>query len=130
MSKEKIMRVKIAKMTDTAAIQLPKDSWSKMLLTRDTVGVQKFSMGVSCFKPGLATDLMIHEEEELAFVVQGSGKIGLADGAAVAYEAGDGIYIPAGVAHAVINDGETDVVMVAGFSWPGYPPTCKASDLK
>ena len=120
------MSVKIAKMSETAAIEVPKESWSKMLLTRDTVGVQKFSMGVSCFKPGLATDLMVHEEEELAFVVQGSGTTGLADGDAVAFVAGDGIYIPAGVAHAVINDGEADVIMVAGFSWPGYPPTTKA----
>jgi quercetin dioxygenase-like cupin family protein len=82
-------------------------------------------MGVSCFKPGLKTDLMVHEEEELAYVIEGKGKIGLKGGGKINYEAGDGIYIPAGVAHAVINDGDEDVVMVAGFSWPEYPPTRK-----
>jgi quercetin dioxygenase-like cupin family protein len=82
-------------------------------------------MGVSCFKPGLKTDLMVHEEEELAYVVQGKGKIALKDGGEVRYQAGDGIYIPAGVAHGVVNDGDEDVVMVAGFSWPEYPPTKK-----
>jgi quercetin dioxygenase-like cupin family protein len=119
------MTVKISKISEIDAIQLPLSSWSKMILTNDSVGVKKFSMGVSCFKPGLKTDLMVHEEEELAYVVQGKGKIGLKDAEAVPYEAGDGIYIPAGVAHAVINDGDEDVVMVAGFSWPNYPPTHK-----
>ena len=119
------MTVKISKLSEIDAISLPRDSWSKMILTKDSVGVQKLSMGVSCFKPGLKTDLMVHEEEEVAYVVQGKGKIALKDGGEVRYQAGDGIYIPAGVAHGVVNDGDEDVVMVAGFSWPEYPPTKK-----
>lgn len=121
------MTIKISKISETDAISLPMESWSKMILTKDSVGVKKLSMGVSCFKPGLKTDLMVHEEEELAYVIQGKGKIGIKGGGKVNYEAGDGIYIPAGVAHAVINDGDEDVVMVAGFSWPEYPPTRKES---
>ncbi len=121
------MTVKISKISETDAISLPVESWSKMILTKDSVGVNKISMGVSCFKPGLKTDLMVHEEEELAYVLQGKGKIGLKDGGSINYEAGDGIFIPAGVAHSVINDGDEDVVMVAGFSWPEYPPTRKES---
>jgi quercetin dioxygenase-like cupin family protein len=122
------MSVKISKLSETDAISLPAESWSKMVLTKDSVGVNKISMGVSCFKPGLKTDLMVHEEEELAYVLQGKGKIGLTDGGSIKYEAGDGIFIPAGVAHSVINDGDEDVVMVAGFSWPEYPPTHKESE--
>ncbi len=121
------MTIKISKISDIDAISLPVESWSKMILTKDTVGVKKISMGVSCFKPGLKTDLMVHEEEELAYVLRGKGKIGLKGGDSISYEAGDGIYIPAGVAHSVINDGDEDVVMVAGFSWPEYPPTRKES---
>jgi quercetin dioxygenase-like cupin family protein len=121
------MTVKISKIAETDPIMLPVQSWSKMILTKDSVGVQKMSMGVSCFKPGLKTDLMVHETEELAYVLQGKGKIGLKGGDSIDYEAGDGIYIPAGVAHSVINDGDEDVVMVAGFSWPEYPPTRKES---
>jgi quercetin dioxygenase-like cupin family protein len=121
------MTIKISKISETDAISLPMESWSKMILTKDSIGVQKISMGVSCFKPGLETDLMVHEEEELAYVIQGKGKIGIKGGGKVNYEAGDGIFIPAGVAHAVINDGDEDVVMVACFSWPEYPPTRKES---
>jgi len=119
------MTIRISKISDIDAISLPMESWSKMILTQDSVGVKKMSMGVSCFKPGLKTDLMVHEEEELAYVLQGKGKIGLKGGDNINYEAGDGIYIPAGVAHSVINDGDEDVIMVAGFSWPEYPPTRK-----
>ncbi len=121
------MAIKISKISETTAISLPVESWSKMVLTKDSVGVQKMSMGVSCFKPGLKTDLMVHEEEELAYVLQGKGKIGLKGGENIGYEAGDGIYIPAGVPHSVINDGDEDVIMIAGFSWPEYPPTRKES---
>ena len=119
------MTVKISKISEIDEISLPMGSWSKMILTNGTVGVKKFSMGVSCFKPGIETALMVHEEEELAYVVQGKGKIALKGGSKVSYETGDGIYIPAGVAHGVINDGNEDVIMVAGFSWPEYPPTRK-----
>jgi quercetin dioxygenase-like cupin family protein len=121
------MTVKISKISKTTPIELPLESWSKMVLTKGSVGAQKLSMGVSCFKPGLKTALMVHEEEELAYVLQGKGKIELKGGKNIDYEAGDGIYIPAGVAHSVINDGIEDVMMVACFSWPEYPPTHKES---
>jgi len=119
------MSVKIAKLSNTEAIPLPKDSWSKKVLTGETVGTQKMCLGVSKFSPGIVTDLLIHDEEELAYVMKGSGKIRLKDGTDISYEAGDGIYIPAGVSHAVVNDGDEDVEMVFGFSWPDYPPTEK-----
>jgi quercetin dioxygenase-like cupin family protein len=117
------MGVKIVKLSETEAITLPGNSWVKKLLTGETAGTEKCSLGVSRFTPGLVSDLMIHEEEELAYVLKGKGKLRLKNGQEVSYEAGDGIYIPAGVAHSVVNDGDEDVEMVFGFSWPDYPPT-------
>jgi pyrroloquinoline-quinone synthase len=81
-------------------------------------------LGVSSFKPGTMTALLIHEEEELAYVLHGSGKIRLED-RDIPYAAGEGIYIPAGVPHAVVNDGQEEVSMVFAFSYPDYPPTQK-----
>ena len=97
------------------------------MLTGETVGAEKMCMGVSKFSPGVATDMLVHEEEELAYVLKGKGKgiLRLQDGSDVTYEAGDGIYIPAGVAHSVVNEGDEDVEKVFGFSWPDYPPTRK-----
>lgn len=120
------MSVKIVKKAETEPIPLPKDSWSKMMLIKDTVGAQKMCLGVSQFNPGLETALLTHEAEELAYVMKGKGKLRLADGSEVAYEAGDGIYIPAGVAHSVVVDGDEPVEMCFGFSWEAYPPTEKA----
>ena len=118
------MKVKIAKLAQTEAINLPQESWSKKLLTGQTVGARKMCLGVSRFTPGTMTDMLTHDEEELAYVLKGKGKLRLADGE-VRYEAGDGIYIPAGLAHSVVNDGDEDVEMVFGFSYPDYPPTRK-----
>ena len=118
------MTVKIAKISETEAISLPRESWSKKLLTGQTVGAKKCMLGVSRFTPGTVTAFLTHEEEELAYVLKGRGKIRLKDGE-VDYEAGDGIYIPAGIPHCVVNDGDEDVEMVFAFSWPDYPPTEK-----
>lgn len=118
------MSIRIVKIDSVEAIPLPQGSWSKKLLTRETVKTQKCMLGVSSFKPGMVTATLIHDEEELAYVVKGQGKIRLEDGD-IPYEAGDGIYIPAGVPHAVVNDGEDEVVMVFTFSYPDYPSTKK-----
>ena len=118
------MSTRTIKLDDVEAIPLPRGSWSKKLLTRDTVGTQKSMLGVSSFKPGTVTALLVHEEEELAYVLSGTGKIRLPD-RDVPYGAGEGIYIPAGVPHSVVNDGDEEVVMVFSFSYPDYPPTRK-----
>ena len=118
------MSVRKVRLDSVEAIPLPKGSWSKKLLTHATAGTRKSMLGVSSFKPGTVTSLLIHEEEELAYVLQGKGKIRLEDGV-VPYEAGEGIYIPPGVPHAVANDGDEEVIMVFAFSYPDYPPTQK-----
>jgi quercetin dioxygenase-like cupin family protein len=122
--REETMPVRTIKLDDVEAIPLPKGSWSKKLLTRDTVGTRKSMLGVSSFQPGTVTALLIHEEEELAYVLSGTGKIRLPD-RDVPYGPGEGIYIPPGVPHSVVNDGAEEVVMVFGFSYPDYPPTQK-----
>ena len=120
------MNIKIAKLSDTEAIELPNASWSKKILTEETVGARKMCLGYSKFTPGTVTALLVHEQEELAYITKGKGKLRLADGSEISYVVGDGVYIPAGVPHSVVNDGEEDVEMVFGFSWPDYPPTQKA----
>jgi oxalate decarboxylase/phosphoglucose isomerase-like protein (cupin superfamily) len=37
--------------------------------------------------------------------------------------AGQALYVPAKVWHAVVNPGAEDLVMVFSFPSPGYPPT-------
>ena len=80
------------------------------------------SLGYSIFRPGMVTDPVSHEVEELAFVVAGRGELRLEAGA-LAFSAGEALHIPARIWHAVANTGEEDLVMVFTFPHPAYPPT-------
>jgi quercetin dioxygenase-like cupin family protein len=107
---------------DVEAIPLPNGSWSRMLLTGDSVSGIASSLGYSVFTPGTVTGMVAHEVEEVAYVVSGSGEL-RTDGDPVAFAAGQALHIPPGLWHAVANTGDTDMVMVFGFPHPGYPPT-------
>jgi quercetin dioxygenase-like cupin family protein len=103
-------------------IELPNGSWSRMLVTEDTVGGNRGSLGYSVFTPGTTLAPVRHETEEFAFVVSGRGEL-LLDGDALPFGQGDALHIPSGVWHAVSNTGDEDAIMVFGFPHPDYPPT-------
>src|SRR5215211_330526 len=114
--------ITVIPLSDVAEIPLPNGSWSKMMLTRDSVGEIASSFGYSVFKPGTVLSMVSHEVEEVAYVVAGSGEL-RTDNGAVAFAAGQAIHIPPRVWHAVANTGDEDVIMVFGFPYPAYPPT-------
>jgi quercetin dioxygenase-like cupin family protein len=107
---------------DVPVIDLPNGSWSRMVVTDQSVDGNGASLGYSVFTPGTVTDPVSHETEEVAYVLSGSGELRL-DDRAVPFKAGDGLFIPAGVWHAVANTSDEDVAMVFGFPFPSYPPT-------
>ena len=115
-------KLKVVPLESVPKIDLPGKSWSRMLVTDKTVAGNRASLGYSVFTPGTATAPVRHETEEVAYVVSGRGELRL-EGETVPYRAGDALYIPAGVWHAVANTGDEDVVMVFGFPYPDYPPT-------
>lgn len=102
--------------------ELPGGSFSRMVLTDRRLEGNACSLGHSVFRAGATTAPVAHATEELAYVLSGSGELRL-DGEAVAFTAGDGLFIPAGTWHAVANPGDEDVAMVFGFPHPDYPPT-------
>jgi quercetin dioxygenase-like cupin family protein len=114
--------VRTVALADVPLIELPHGSWSRMVVTDQSVSGNGASLGYSVFTPGTATDPVSHETEEVAYVLSGRGELRLDDGA-VQFKAGDGLFIPAGVWHAVVNTGDEDVAMVFGFPFPSYPPT-------
>jgi quercetin dioxygenase-like cupin family protein len=107
---------------DVEPIELPKGSWSRMVLTDKTLSGNTASLGYSVFTPGTETAMVAHETEEVAYVLSGSGELRL-EGENVRFRAGQGLHVPPGVWHAVANTGEEDVIMVFGFPHPDYPPT-------
>jgi quercetin dioxygenase-like cupin family protein len=103
-------------------IELPNGSFSRMLVTGERASGATASLGYSVFRPGTELGSVAHETEEFAYVASGQGALRL-DGEDVRFRPGDALHIPAGVWHAVMNDGDEDVVMVFGFPHPDYPPT-------
>ena len=114
--------VRAIALDEVPLIELPNGSWSRMVVTDESVSGNGASIGYSVFTPGTATDPVSHQTDEVAYVLSGSGELRL-DKGAVQFKAGDGLFIPADVWHAVVNTGDEDVAMVFGFPFPSYPPT-------
>lgn len=114
--------VKVIKLGSGRRTDLEGGSWVQELITSNLAGSRKCMLGYSTFKPKTKTKKLIHTEEELCFVIAGRGKLALNEGY-VNFEAGEALYIPPNTPHAVVNDGEDDVIMVYVFSYPEYPPT-------
>jgi quercetin dioxygenase-like cupin family protein len=115
-------RITVVPMDEVDEIALPHGSWSKMLLTGETVSGIISSLGYSVFKPGTELSMVSHETEEVAYVVSGAGEIQTEQGA-IPVEEGQALHIPARLWHAVANTGTENLVMVFGFPYPAYPPT-------
>ncbi len=120
------MDVKVIPLEKGEKIELGGNSWSCHLLNKNLVNSKKVMLGLSTFTPGTDTPQRVHEEEELCFVISGSGSITVKD-EEIPYSASTAIYIPPGVPHGVRNFGTEDVVMVYVFSYPEYPPTTDTS---
>jgi len=115
--------VRTVTLEDVEPIPLPGGSWSRMLLTDKTLEGNASSLGYSVFTPGTVTAMVCHETEEVAYVLSGSGELRVEGAEAVPFAGGQGVFIPAGIWHAVANTGAAEVVMVFGFPHPDYPPT-------
>lgn len=122
-----LSEVSVIKLESVEPIDLPGGSWSRMLVTDRRVPGNSSSLGYSVFKPGTVLASVCHETEEVAYVVSGSGHLATDDGE-VRFSEGEAIHIPAGLWHAVVNDSDSDVVMVFGFPHPDYPPTERRQD--
>ena len=114
--------ISVVALTDVDAIPLPNGSWSRMVLTVETVPGICSSLGFSVFTPGTVTGMVSHDTEEVAYVLSGIGEL-QTDGDPVPFAAEQAIHIPAGLWHAVANTGTDDLIMVFGFPHPAYPPT-------
>ncbi|MBU2602271.1 MAG: cupin domain-containing protein [Actinobacteria bacterium] len=119
-------RVKVIDMSEGRRTDLPGGNFVCELISGPRVGSKDVCLGFSTWKPGASTKQMVHDVEELAFIVEGEGKLSIGD-EHVSYRAGQGVLIPAGVPHGVVNDSEADMSMVYVFAHPEYPPTREAT---
>jgi len=112
----------VVSLEDVDPVLLPMGSWSRLLVTADTVEGNSSTIGYSIFKAGLVAADLSHSVEELAFVVSGRSVIRFEDDE-LGVRAGQALFIPARMWHTVINDSDEDLAMVFSFPSPDYPPT-------
>jgi quercetin dioxygenase-like cupin family protein len=119
---EALQKIRVIDLSEGKRTELPDGSWVCEVISGPVAGAKSTCVGFSTWKPGASTKQMIHETEEIAFILSGEGKLSVGD-KFVSYKAGQGVLIPAGVQHGVVNDSDEDMTMVYIFAYPEYPPT-------
>jgi quercetin dioxygenase-like cupin family protein len=127
LSSEAAARIRVVPLDQGKRTDLPGGHWVCELISGPLNGASDTMLGFSTWAPGASTKQLVHEVDELAYIVSGEGKLSVGD-EMVAYRAGDGVLIPAGVPHGVVNDSDADMTMVYVFSYPQYPPTRDSSE--
>ena len=125
MSSEQATRVSVVGVTEGKRTDLPGGHWVCELISGTLNGASASMLGFSTWQPGAATRQLVHEVDELCYIVEGDGKLSIGE-ELVSYRAGQAVLVPAGVPHGVVNDSAAPMSMVYVFSSPEYPPTREA----
>jgi len=127
LSSEQAARVKVVDPSAGKRTDLPGGHWVCELVSGPLNGASATMLGFSTWQPGADTRQLVHEVDELCYIVEGQGKLSVGE-ERLPYRAGQGVLIPAGVPHGVVNDSEAPMSMVYVFSHPEYPPTRPADE--
>jgi mannose-6-phosphate isomerase-like protein (cupin superfamily) len=85
---------------------------SKALVRPETAGSRLIDYRISCYQPMAHVALHTHQvQEQVYHVLDGEGMMEM-DGKRQVVRKHDVIYIPPGVAHAISNNGLTDLVFI------------------
>lgn len=91
---------------------------SKMLIDRESVGSETFTLNQFTLHPGQATSPGAHPApyDEFYYVLRGRGLLHLGDPAAThPLEPGTYAFIPGGTSHALTNTGDEDLELLTGM---------------
>lgn len=107
------MELKVVNIKDVKGTQPDPVRMSWLLVSEKTVDSQNLSMGINETYPGGMVPEHKHDtEEEVNIIFSGRGKF-VAEGKEIPLEPGVCVYIPAGIPHQIINDGDE----VIRFMW-------------
>lgn len=92
------------------------------LITPETVGAKHITAGLTIFEPGESSSMHNHPgSEELDVIIKGSG-IAISDGEEMPFKQHDYIFIPEGVMHQHVNNGNEPLWLLWSYSPKGYLP--------
>lgn len=89
------------------------------LVTRESVGAQAITSGLTRFQPGARIRLHKHDTEEQVTIIEGRA-VAIIDGERVELDTYDTTYVPAGVPHHFMN--ESDQPMAILYIYPSALP--------
>jgi len=118
-------RIHVVPLAEGKRTDIPGGHWVCELISGALNGASATMLGYSTWQPGAATKQLVHEVDELCYIVDGKGKLSVGE-EVVPYRSGQAVLIPAGVPHGVVNDSAAPMSMVYVFSSPNYPPTREA----
>jgi len=86
----------------------------RWLVSNPVCGSQNIAMAFGCLPPGVTATLHSHPYDTAIFIVAGGGIVqwGESGDRFTEFNSGDGIFIPAGVPHAPINDRDVEMLYV------------------
>lgn len=93
------------------------------LVDRDLVQSKHFVAGLTIFEPGESSSWHNHpDSEEIDIIVRGSGEL-VDDGTRYPFKSGEWMFIPTGVYHQHINNGEEPMWLIWIYTPPGELPS-------
>lgn len=96
--------------------------WSVDLISEQTSRAKTMMLGISTIRAGATTRKVVHETEELCYVISGSGIV--TDGKKrKRFRERDAIFFPANSPHTIVCDKEAEVIMMFTFPTTSFPPT-------
>ena len=112
--------LKAVKKGEAEVFELPGRSWLHYVGPSVT-GSKNITVGFSEFPAGSAPEGHVHPtQEEVIYIVSGKGKL-VSPVNTVDLEPGTVVYIPIGLHHQTVNDGDEPLTMVTSFSPPVVP---------
>jgi len=104
-----VSEVKVLKITDGEHFTMGTgENWR---VVYPEMGAKNITLNYAVHAPGAVFTPHVHQDsEDVIVVLEGQGKIRSGD-QLLAFEAGDVLYVPAGVLHGTINTGDKPLVM-------------------
>jgi quercetin dioxygenase-like cupin family protein len=119
--------LKFTSREDAQVYQLPGRVW-RLYVGPENSPARNLTLGVATFPPGSAPPGHVHDtQEEAIYIVSGRGKLVTPNGTAP-LEAGTAVYIPVGLHHATVSEGDEPLELVSVFSPPVVPGSYERRD--
>lgn len=113
--------MQVVKKSQAKIYNLPGRDWYYLIGPLNSEA-KNLTFGIAVFAPGSKPGFHVHiKEEEVIYIIEGSGKLVFQGGQEIVLEPGTAVLIPPGVEHSIIAGDDKPLEMIAVFSPPVIP---------